>query len=130
MVVPVAHGASMGVYLAPSAVDRARSWLTAFPVWGEIFGVLMNVARIEHCDFVDDPFVVASRAPGDQTRAGGFDTASSYVSREVSERAAIGDHFVHALFHCFIPRPLWRAPEHPEQAPVQNLSRPSASPSR
>jgi hypothetical protein len=82
--------------------------------------VLVNVARIEHFDFVDDPFVIAYRALGGQTRAGGFDTASSYVSREVSERAAIRDHFVHALLDRFIPPPAWRAPEHPEQAAVQN----------
>jgi dienelactone hydrolase len=112
--------ASMGVYPAPSADDPSPIVADGFSRLDETFGVLVNVARIEHFDFVDDPFVVAYRAPGGQTRAGGFDTASSYVSREVSERAAIRDHFVHALFDRFIPPPAWRAPEHPEQAPVQN----------
>jgi hypothetical protein len=59
-----------------------------------------------------------------------FDTAGSYVSRGVSERAAIRDHFVHALCDRFILLGPGERRSIPKQAPVQNLSRPSASPSR
>lgn len=110
--------ASIGVYPAPSADNPSPIVADDFGRLRDSFGVLVNVARIEHFDFVDDPFVIAYRAPGGATRAGGFDPATPYVSRSVSERAAIRDHFVRELFDRYIPAPGQAPP--PSDAPVAN----------
>jgi hypothetical protein len=111
-------GASIGVYPAPSATNPSPIVADDFERLGDTFGVLVNVARIEHFDFVDDPFVIAYRAPGGATRAGGFDPSTSYVSRSVSERASIRDHFVRALLERYIPAPGQATA--PSDAPLTN----------
>jgi len=110
--------ASMGVYPTPSADNPSPIVADGFGRLGETFGVLVQVPRIEHFDFVDDPFVIAYRAPGGATRAGGFDTATTYLSRSVAERASIRDHFVRELFDRFIPAPGAQPPR--SGAPLQN----------
>ena len=111
--------ASMGVYPAPSADNPSPIVADSFARLGDdTFGVLVNVAHIDHFDFVDDPFVTAYRAPGGATRAGAFDTAATYVARSVAERASIRDHFVRELFDRFIPAP--GVSPTPSDAPVQN----------
>jgi len=110
--------ASIGVYPAPSAANPSPIVADGFERLGDTFGVLVNVARIEHFDFVDDPFVIAYRAPGGATRPGGFDPAVTYVSRSVSERASIRDHFVRELFDRYLPAPGQAPPT--SDAPVAN----------
>jgi hypothetical protein len=111
--------ASIGVYPVPSAQNPSPIVADSFARLGaDTFGVLVDVAHIDHFDFVDDPFVTAYRAPGGATRAGAFDATSSYVARSVTERASIRDHFVHELLDRFIPAP--GAAPSPGDAPVQN----------
>ncbi len=69
-----------------------------------VFGALVTVERLEHADLVDDPFVLAYRAPEGERRPGAFDAAAAYMSRPLAERRAIRDHFVLALFDRFIAR--------------------------
>jgi dienelactone hydrolase len=110
--------AAIGVYPAPTADNPSPIVADGFARLRDSFGVLVRVSAIEHFDFVDDPFVVAYRAPGGATRAGGFDPTTTYVSRAVSERAAIRDHFVRELFERFLPPP--GASRVPSAAPVDN----------
>jgi len=110
--------ASIGVYPTPTAQNPSPIVADGFARLEQSFGALVNVAAIEHFDFVDDPFVIAYRAPGGATRPGGFDPETSYVSRAVEERVAIRDHFVRELFARFLPPPSRDAVD--AGAPVDN----------
>jgi dienelactone hydrolase len=94
--------AAIGVYPTPSQANPSPIVRDTFDNLGRTFGVLVQVSNIDHFDLVDDPFVIAYRARGGITRTGAFDPTKSYVTREVSERQAIRDHFVIAMFDRFI----------------------------
>jgi hypothetical protein len=95
--------ASMGVYPPPTAANPNPLVAHELAQLEEgVFGALVTVERLEHADLVDDPFVVASRAPEAEKRSGAFDPATAYVSRPLAERQAIRDHFVLAVLDRFI----------------------------
>jgi dienelactone hydrolase len=95
--------ATIGVYPKPTAQDPSPLVTHGLAQLEDgVFGALVKIDRLEHADLVDDPFVVAYRAPEGEKRAGAFDPATAYVSRPLAERQAIRDHFVLALFNRFI----------------------------
>lgn len=95
--------ARIGVYPQPTAANPSPLVTHGLAQLDEgVFGALVTVQRLEHADLVDDPFVVAYRAPEGQKRPGAFDPSAAYVSRPLSERQAIRDHFVLALLDRFI----------------------------
>ncbi len=94
--------AAIGVYPTPSQANPSPIVRDTFDHLGGTFGLLVQITDIDHFDLVDDPFVIAYRARGGVTRTGAFDPTKSYITREVSERQAIRDHFVIAMFDRFI----------------------------
>lgn len=95
--------ASIGVYPRPTAANPSPLVAHELAQLEEgVFGALVTVERLEHADLLDDPFVVAYRAPEGEKRPGAFDPAAEYVSRPLAERQAIRDHFVLALLDRFI----------------------------
>jgi len=114
--------ASIGVYPTPSASNPSPIVKDSLARLGpNVFGALVRVNDLEHGDLVDDPFVIAYRAPAGQKRPGAFDPKLSYTSRPVAERQAIRDYFVLALLERFI-RPGAARP-----APVTALPNPFAA---
>jgi hypothetical protein len=82
--------ATIGVYPKPTAQDPSPLVTHGLAQLEDgVFGALVKIDRLEHADLVDDPFVVAYRAPEGEKRA-------------LAERQAIRDHFVLALFNRFI----------------------------
>jgi dienelactone hydrolase len=94
--------AAMGVYPTPSALNPSPIVRDTFDTLGHTFGALVEVTDIDHFDFVDDPFVIAYRAQGGVSRTGAFDASKVYAARAVSQRQAIRDYYVQALFEVYL----------------------------
>lgn len=100
-----ALAASIGIYPQPTASNPNPLVAHELAQLDEgVFGALVTVDRLEHADLVDDPFIVAYRAPEGEKRSGAFNPAAAYVSRPLAERQAIRDHFVLTLLDRFIGR--------------------------
>jgi dienelactone hydrolase len=114
--------ATIGVYPKPTAENPSPMVAHDLAQLDEgVFGAMIKVARLEHADLVDDPFVVAYRAPEGEKRPGAFDPAVPYVSRPLAERQAIRDHFILALFDRFIaPRAARSRNDAAQREPLPN----------
>lgn len=105
-----AMAAEIGLYPHPTADNPSPQVTHGLAQLDEgVFGALVVVDRLEHSDLVDDPFVVADHAREGERRPGAFNPEEPYVSRPLTERQAIRDHFVLALFERFIGRRAARA---------------------